>query len=114
MSDLNPEDSKIVTLARSARARLRAPESAAVRDVTGRTYVAGPVALPSLTVSAIQAAIVVAVASGAERIAAVAIVTEASAVADGDVAAVRYAGSDQTPIFIAGPDGTVRDRISVG
>lgn len=38
--DLDPEDRKIVTLARSARARNGVPEGAAVRDETGRTYVA--------------------------------------------------------------------------
>ena len=34
------EDAKLVTLARSARARLGAAEGAAVRDEMGRTYVA--------------------------------------------------------------------------
>ncbi|KIX78659.1 cytidine deaminase, partial [Streptomyces sp. MBRL 601] len=40
-TELHPEDRKIVTLARSARARNGVPEGAAVRDETGRTYVAG-------------------------------------------------------------------------
>jgi hypothetical protein len=47
-TDLGPEDRKIITLARSARARNGVPEGAAVRDETGRTYVAGTVALDSL------------------------------------------------------------------
>ena len=38
---LDPEDRKLLTLARSARARNGVPEGAAVRDETGRTYVAG-------------------------------------------------------------------------
>ena len=38
-ADLDPEDAKIVTLARSARARTGAAEGAAVRDTDGRTYV---------------------------------------------------------------------------
>ncbi|MBT1190444.1 cytidine deaminase, partial [Streptomyces sp. CJ_13] len=42
---IDPEDSKIITLARSARARNAVPEGAAVRDETGRTYVAGTVEL---------------------------------------------------------------------
>ena len=46
--DLDPEDAKIVTLARSARARTGAAEGAAVRDTDGRTYAAATVALPSL------------------------------------------------------------------
>ena len=36
MTDLHPEDAKLVTLARSARGRTGAPEGAAVRDTDGR------------------------------------------------------------------------------
>ena len=43
---VDPEDEKLVTLARSARARTGAAEAAAVRDDIGRTYVAATVALP--------------------------------------------------------------------
>src|ERR1700691_4517330 len=50
---LGPEDLKIITLARSARARVGAAEGAAVRDETGRTYAAATVALPSLQLSAL-------------------------------------------------------------
>ncbi|MFD9252971.1 cytidine deaminase, partial [Streptomyces bottropensis] len=64
-SALDPEDRKIVTLARSARARNAVPEGAAVRDETGRTYVAGTVALDSLRLSALRTAVAMAVASGA-------------------------------------------------
>jgi hypothetical protein len=62
---LDPEDAKLVTLARSARARTRAAQGAAVRDGDGRTYVASSVALPSLTLSALQVAVAMAVSSGA-------------------------------------------------
>ena len=48
MPDLHPEDAKLVTLARSARARTRAAQGAAVRDTDGRTYVAATVALPKV------------------------------------------------------------------
>ena len=64
-ADLDPEDAKIVTLARSARARTGAAEGAAVRDTDGRTYVAATVALPSLSLTALQAAVAAAVSSGA-------------------------------------------------
>lgn len=47
MTELDAEDGKLVTLARSARARIGAPEGAAVRDGDGRTYAAATVALPS-------------------------------------------------------------------
>ena len=48
---LDAEDAKIVTLARSARARTGAAHGAAVRDLDGRTYAACTVALPSLSLT---------------------------------------------------------------
>jgi hypothetical protein len=45
MAELDPEDQKLVTLARSAKARTQAPEGAAVRDIDGRTYAASAVIL---------------------------------------------------------------------
>ena len=62
---LDPEDVKLATLARSARARTKAAQGAAVRDTDGRTYVATTVHLPSLTLSALQLAVCMAVSSGA-------------------------------------------------
>ena len=64
-SALDAEDAKLVTLARSARARIGAAEGAAVRDTDGRTYAAATVALPSLTLTALQVAVAAAVSSGA-------------------------------------------------
>lgn len=61
----DPEDEKLATLARSAQARTRAAQGAAVRDTDGRTYVAGTVALPSLSLTALQVAVAMAVSSGA-------------------------------------------------
>ncbi len=87
--ELDAEDAKIVTLARSARARTGAPEGAAVRDTDGRTYAACTVSLPSLRLTALQAAVAAAVASGAEGLEAAAVVTDAPGVADDSVAAVR-------------------------
>ncbi|HET7530598.1 MAG TPA: cytidine deaminase [Mycobacteriales bacterium] len=86
--ELEAEDAKLVTLARSARARTGAAEGAAVRDDMGRTYAAATVALPSLGLSALQAAVAAAVSSGAQRLEAAAVVTENDAVdADGRAAA---------------------------
>ncbi len=113
-SALDPEDRKIVTLARSARARNAVPEGAAVRDETGRTYVAGTVALDSLRLSALQTAVAMAVASGAKSLEAAAVVTEADAAPDTDRAAVRDLGGPDTPILLAAPDGTVRTTITAG
>ncbi|MDH6574823.1 cytidine deaminase [Kitasatospora sp. MAP5-34] len=105
---LDPEDKKIITLARSARARNGVAEGAAVRDETGRTYVAGTVALESLRLSALQTAVAMAVASGAKGLEAAAVVSEATAPATADLAAVRDLGGVGTPVLLAGPDGTLR------
>ncbi|MFI6543836.1 cytidine deaminase [Streptomyces prunicolor] len=113
-SALDPEDRKIVTLARSARARNGVPEGAAVRDETGRTYVAGTVALPSLKLSALQTAVAMAVASGAKSLEAAAVVTEAETVAAEDLAAVRDLGGPETPVHVASPDGVVRLTVAAG
>jgi hypothetical protein len=62
---MDPEDAKLVTLARATKARTNASQGAAVRDADGRTYAAASVALPSLSLSALQVAVAMAVASGA-------------------------------------------------
>ncbi|MFI9610762.1 cytidine deaminase [Streptomyces sp. NPDC052023] len=117
MTDSNalaPEDRKIVTLARSARARNGVPEGAAVRDETGRTYVAGTVDLDSLKLSALRTAVAMAVASGAKSLEAAAVVTEAGAASAEDLAAVRDLGGAGTPVLVAGPDGALRLTVSAG
>jgi hypothetical protein len=110
----DPEDRKLVTLARSARARNGVPEGAAVRDETGRTYVAGTVALASLRLSALQTAVAMAVASGAKSLEAAAVVTAAEAASDADRAAVRDLGGPEVPVIVAGPDGAVRGTAGAG
>ncbi|MFF9620348.1 cytidine deaminase [Streptomyces griseosporeus] len=111
---LDPEDRKIVTLARSARARNGVPEGAAVRDDTGRTYVAGTVELESLKLSALRTAVAMAVASGAASLEAAAVVSEAESVPADDLAAVRDLGGAGTPVLVAGPDGAVRQTLTAG
>jgi hypothetical protein len=98
VSDVTPdaEDLKIITLARSTRARVAASEGAAVRDETGRTYTAAAVALPSLRLSALRLA--VAMASDADM-------------DPGDLAVVRDLGPDAT-IFHVGPDGSIRATLT--
>jgi hypothetical protein len=102
-----PEDLKIITLARSARARVGAAEGAAVRDETGRTYAASAVSLPSLRLSALRLAVAMAVSSGASRLEAAALVSEAGQPDPADLAAVRDLGPGAV-VFQAGPDGAVR------
>jgi hypothetical protein len=89
---LDPEDAKLVTLARSARARTGAAQGAAVRDADGRTYVAAAVALPSLRLSALQVAVAMAVSSGAPGLEAAAIAGD-----DTDDEAGAAAVADLTP-----------------
>ena len=107
MSDLQPEDAKLVTLARSARSRTGAPEGAAVRDTDGRTYLAATVTLPSLQLSALQAAVAAAVASGADAVVAVAVAAEAPAVSDTDKELLGEVGA--TVALLVGPDGGVTE-----
>ncbi|WP_327356108.1 cytidine deaminase [Streptomyces sp. NBC_01304] len=110
---LDPEDRKIVTLARSARARNGVPEGAAVRDETGRTYVAGTVDLDSLKLSALRTAVAMAVASGAKSLEAAAVVSEAGALSEEDLSAVRDLGGAGTPVLLAGADAAVRSTVVV-
>jgi hypothetical protein len=102
--ELDAEDLKLVTLARAARARVSAIEGAAVRDQDGRTYAAATVALPSLALTALQAAVAAAVAAGAETLEGAAVVTEASTVDVSGYAAVRDL-SATAPVHAATPDG---------
>jgi len=104
------EDLKIITLARSTRARVAASEGAAVRDETGRTYTAAAVALPSLRLSALRLAVAMAVSSGAQKLEAAALVSEAE-LDPGDLAVVRDLGPDAV-VFRATPDGTIREALA--
>jgi hypothetical protein len=110
-SALSAEDNKLVTLARSARARVGAVEGAAVRDQDGRTYAAATVVLPSLAVTALQLAVASAVAAGATKIEAAAVVTEASELDGAGHAAVRDLSGD-APVHVAGPTGTLLGTVT--
>ena len=103
---LDPEDAKLVLLARSIRARVGAAEGAAVRDTDGRTYTACTVALPSLALTALQTAVAAAVAAGAAGLEAAAVVGDPAAVDAASLAAVRDLGAG-VPVLLADPGGTV-------
>jgi hypothetical protein len=109
-SELEPEDQKIITLARSARARVGSVEGAAVRDETGRTYAAATVALPSLQLSALALAVAMAVSSGAAALEAAALVSDEHGPSPADVGAVRDIGPAAV-IIHTGSDGAVRQTI---
>jgi hypothetical protein len=105
-TSLTPEDDKLLTLALATARRLGAGSAAAVRDDTGRTYVATVVDLPSLQLSALQAVVAVASASGAAGLEAALLVNADAAPADAaGVAAVRELGGSETPVYVAAFDG---------
>jgi hypothetical protein len=111
VGDLGAEDQKIITLARSARARVAAAEGAAVRDETGRTYAAAAVNLPSLRLSALRLAVAMAVSSGAAGLEAAALVSDADAPDTGDLAAVRDIGPGAA-VYHVGTDGALRATLT--
>jgi hypothetical protein len=109
--DLDPEDAKLVTLARASRARTGAVEGAAVRDRDGRTYSASTVSVGPLELTALQVAVAMAVSSGVDALEAAAVVTEAAVLAGSDRAVVAAVGGTSVPIVRAGTDGAVREIV---
>lgn len=101
----DPEDAKIVTLAKATRLRTGSAEGAAVRDLDGRTYAAAPVELPSLRLSALQLAVAMATSSGAEGLEAAAVAT-GSDLDETDVAVVRDLGGTGVDVIVADGRGT--------
>ena len=101
-STLSAEDAKLLTFARSSRARNSSSEGAAVRDRDGRTYVATAVDLPSLRLSALQAAVAMAVSSGATGLEAAAVVGEDP---QPDVTVVRDLAGADVVVHLADPAG---------
>lgn len=109
----DPEDVKILTLARSAQARTGARQGACVRDTDGRTYAATSVDLPHLRLSGVQVALAMAVSSGAAGVEAAAYVGEDRPGPDDLDAVGDLAGAGAT-LWVAGGDGQIRDALSTG
>jgi hypothetical protein len=101
----NPEDNKLVVLAKATRARTGAAQGAALRDLDGRTYAGATVDLPSLQVSALGVCIAMAVASGAKGAEAAVVLGEKLAAADVD--ALRDFAGAGVPVHIGSPSGAV-------
>ena len=101
--DLSAEDAKLVTLARATRARARADEGAAVRDLDGRTYAAASVRLAHLDLSALDVCVAMAVSSGSAGLEA------AVVLADGDPAldAVRDFAGAGVPVHLGDARGAI-------
>lgn len=104
---LAPEDLKLVTLARATRVRTGAVEGAAVRDLDGRTYAAASVALPSLSLSALQVCVAMAVASGAKGLEAAVLLASGDDIAAADVAAIRDLAGAGVPVHRGSPTGDI-------
>jgi hypothetical protein len=81
----DPEDRKIITLARSAAVRTGAEQGACVRDSDGRTYAGTSVHMAHLDLSAVSVTVAMAASSGAGRLEAAAVAGAAPTQADLDV-----------------------------
>jgi hypothetical protein len=95
----DPEDLKLITLARATLARTGAAE--------GRAYAAASVHLEHLVLSAIGVAVAMAVSSGSGGLEAVALVSEESPTSD-DLEIVRDLSGDGLTLWWADPRGTVQ------
>lgn len=100
---LSEEDAKLVTLARATRARARAAEGAAVRDLDGRTYAAASVRLEHLDLSALEVCVAMAVSSGSAGLEAAVVLTGTEPVLD----AVRDFAGPGVPVHVGDERGTI-------
>lgn len=100
---LSAEDAKLVTLARATRARARAEEGAAVRDLDGRTYAAASVRLDHLALSALEVCVAMAVSSGSTGLEAAVVLTDAEPVLD----AVRDFAGAGVPVHVGDERGRI-------
>ena len=103
MTELAPEDAKLVTLARATRARTRAAEGAAVRDLDGRTYAAASVELPSLRLAALEVCVAMAVSSGATGLEAAVVLADE----DPELAVVREFAGTGVPVHVGDERGSI-------
>jgi hypothetical protein len=101
--DLGAEDAKLVTLARATRARSRAEEGAAVRDLDGRTYAAASVRLEHLRLSALEVCVAMAVSSGSTGLEAAVVLTEV----DPELDAVRDLAGTGVPVHVGDARGAI-------
>ena len=107
--DLSAEDAKLVTLARATRARARASEGAAVRDLDGRTYAAASVRLEHLRLSALEVCVAMALSSGSTGLEAAVVLTDGGAP---DLAAAGDFTGAGVPVMVGGPDGALHSRLA--
>ena len=109
MGDLDlsdAENAKLVTLARGAMSRVRAPQGAALRDETGRTYASASVSLPSRSFTAAELVVAQAAAAGARGIEAVVVLGDAAS--DSDRVLIRDLGGFTVRVAECDADGSPR------
>jgi len=100
---LSAEDAKLVTLARATRARARADEGAAVRDLDGRTYAAASVRLEHLSLAALEVCVAMAISSGATGLEAAVVLLDG----DPGLDAVRDLAGTGVPVHVGDARGAV-------
>ena len=107
---MEPEDQKLLTLARAALGRALVttwkPAGAAVRDDIGRTYAAASVEVDGASVTALQLAVASAISSGARAFEAAVVVSTDTAPDEDGLKALAAFGEVPT-VIRALPDGTV-------
>ena len=108
----DPEDLKLITLARAAQARSQGPQGACLRDTDGRAYAAASVHLEHLRLSAVAVAVATAVSSGASGLEAVAFVGE-QAPNTKDLEILRDIAVDGAVVWWADCAGTVQSMIEL-
>ena len=103
----DPEDLKLITLARAALGRTGAQQGAAVRDIDGRAYAAASIDLEHLKLSGIAVAVAMAVSSGAVGLEAVALIGDVEP-SDADLDIVADLAGHSTLIIWAASGGAVK------
>jgi hypothetical protein len=108
----DPEDLKLITLARATLARTGAVQGASVRDTDGRAYAGASVQLKHLQLSAVAVAVAMAASSGATGLEAVALVGGGEP-SDVDLDVVGDLAVDGTVIWCADNHGVVQSMIEL-
>jgi hypothetical protein len=106
----DPEDLKLITLARAALGRTGALQGACVRDTDGRAYAGTSVQLDHLRLSAIGVAVAMAVSSGATGVEAAAFLSKEQPTAE-DLEILRDLAVDDAVIWWVDHRGTVQAMI---
>ena len=104
---LDAEDTKLLTLARGARARISAVEGAAIRDEMGRTYSAATVDNGTLSITALDLAVAQAISAGARGAEAAVVVGTESV----EIDALRSLAGEGVPVYVCSVAGDVTDTV---